>query len=96
MRHFGTLFFVLIVAWLGWSLTASTPDGRMARACRPSLWVMRGIASFGTAANMDWAPTVNIAGENVDYRCRLTLWDYWYRDRYRKEHAESKAQADNE
>jgi hypothetical protein len=85
MRHFGTLFFLLIVVWLGWSVAAGSPDARMERACRPSLWLMHGIASVGTAGNMGWGPTVNLAGENLDYRCRLTLWNFWYRARYEKQ-----------
>lgn len=52
----------------------------------PSLWSVKVIGSIGSALNMGWAPTALIAGQNVDYRCKLTIWNFFYGDQWKKDH----------
>lgn len=78
MKHFGTLFFFIILGFAVWSIAASTPDGRIERACLPTYWGMKAISSAGYSLNAGWARTAAIAAPNLDYRCKLTIWNFFY------------------
>lgn len=86
MKHFGELLFFLFVAFLIWVFIGGSPTERINRACRPVAWSGDFLASLATAGNTDYGNSMRVDTANLDYRCQLTIWDYFYAEQWKKAH----------
>lgn len=86
LKHFGELLFFLVIAFLIWVFIGGTPDVRINRFCEPINWTGNFIASVATAANTDYGKGIRADTANMDYRLQLTIWDYFYAEKWKKEH----------
>ncbi|MBU2852510.1 MULTISPECIES: hypothetical protein [Acidithiobacillus] len=86
MKHFGELLFFLFIAFLIWVFIGGTPDQRIHRVCSPISWVGNFVGSVAIAADTDYGRSIKNGTANLDYRCQLTIWDYFYAAKWEKEH----------
>ncbi|MBU2792703.1 hypothetical protein HF669_10640 [Acidithiobacillus thiooxidans] len=86
MKHFGELVFFLVIAFLVWVFIGGTPDERISRFCDPINWAGNFIASVATAANTDYGKSIRVGTANLDYRLQLSIWDFFYAEKWKKEH----------
>ncbi|MDA8378731.1 MAG: hypothetical protein M0Z50_17195 [Planctomycetia bacterium] len=86
MKHFGELFFFLVVVFAVWIFVGSTPDARIGRACEPAQWIGHAMGSAAMAGGTDYGQSINGGSNELDYRCKLAIWDYFYADEWEKAH----------
>lgn len=95
MKHFGELFFFLVVIWFVWAVMGSTPHSRLRRACVPLAWSTDALTAFSRTTNSDYSNDLSLASHTLNYKCQMFLWNYFYRAQFLKEHpGVSKASAD--
>jgi len=86
MKHFGEVFFVAVMVWVFWIFFSPTPHQRLYRACAPVDWTIGSFTALARATNSDYANEISLANKTIDYKCELTLWEYFYRRQFLKAH----------
>lgn len=77
----GTLVAVLVL-FVAWVFLAGAPDERIDRACRPTVWVGKVFSSASMAADTDYSGGISSGFSNFDKGCQLTIWDYFYAQKW--------------
>ena len=85
-KKLGEALFIVFLFWIGWIFIGANPDVRMERTCTAVGGPGHFIASLLSAANTDWGGPMQTWTDNGVYRCRLTLWNYFYADEWKKAH----------
>lgn len=86
MKHFGELFFFLVVIWFVWVIMGSSPHVRLRHACAPIAWTANTFTAFSRATDSDYSEDLHVASNTLNYKCQMFLWDYFYRAQFLKEH----------
>ncbi|MBU2765028.1 hypothetical protein HAP94_02170 [Acidithiobacillus ferrivorans] len=86
MKHFEEIFFFVVLGWFIWVIMGPNGDVRIDRTCTPVAWMGDGVTSIARAMGTDYGKNTRIASENIDYRCKMTVWDFFYRSEWQKTH----------
>jgi hypothetical protein len=90
MKHFGEVFFVLVFVFFIWTIMGPTGTQRIHRVCTPVAWAGDGVTSLARAAGTNYGKETHIASQNIDYRCQMAIWDFFYRQAWLKAHPQYK------
>jgi len=87
LKKIGEFLFFLLLGWLFWVVVmGSNPQERMDRACTSVSGPGNLLASMAGALNNDWSYPISRATLDATYRCRLTLWNFFYARQWQAEH----------
>jgi hypothetical protein len=79
LKKFGEALFFVFLIWLAWVLIlGATPEQRMDRACTAVSGPGNFLSAAAAALNNDWGNTIERSTVSATYRCRLTLWNFFY------------------
>ena len=79
LKKFGELLFFLVLIWGFWVLVlGGSPQERMDRACTMISGPGNLLASMANSLNNDWGGGIQHGTVDATYRCRLTLWNFFY------------------
>lgn len=78
-KEFWGLIFLAFVAWV---FVASTPQERIANACRPIGWAGNVVVSVSALVLPSQQATVQGYSNKVEYGCQYLTWRLFYQERY--------------
>lgn len=86
-KKIGEALFFVLLGWLFWAMVmGSSPQERMDRSCTAVSGPGNFIASMANAFNNGWGTAVESGTVNMTYRCRMTLWTFFYGTDWAKLH----------
>ena len=89
-RKFGEALFFIFIFWLIWVLVLGTnPTQRMQRACTIVTGPGHFLSSMASALNNDWGTSIYSGTTDLNYRCQLTLWTFYYGNEWKRQHPNS-------
>lgn len=80
-KEFWGLLFLSFVVWI---LIATTPQDRMAHACRPIGWGGNVMTSLTALVMPSQQQNVQTWFNKFEYGCQYTVWRLFYQDEYNK------------
>jgi hypothetical protein len=87
LKKIGEFLFFLLLGWLAWVVVlGASPQERMDRACTSVSGPGNLLASMAGALNNDWGIPISRGTLDATYRCRLTLWNFFYARQWQAEH----------
>jgi len=78
-KHFEEVVFFLFVAFFVWVFLAPTGSSEISRACAPVAWTGGAVTAISRALNTSLSTKASIASSDLDYRCKLAIWDFFDR-----------------
>ena len=78
----GGILTILFFVFVFWALLADSPEARMDRACRPTLWTGNLFVSLSELVYPRVSESVQDAFFRMDYGCEYMLWRLLYEDAY--------------
>ena len=86
MKHFGELFFLLVVVWFVVTIAQPTPHARLHYACEPIAWTTDLFTAFSRTTDSDYSNDLSLASHTLDYKCQMFFWNYFYRAQFLQKH----------
>ena len=77
-------FGLIFLGFVFWIISATSPNDRIAHACRPIGWSGNVITSVSALALPSQQGTVQEWFDRLEYGCQYTTWRLFYQDEYNK------------
>lgn len=87
----GMLVTLLAIVFFVWVLVAGTPNERIERTCKPTVWAGKVVIATTDLINTDYSPKVTHFVEQANYSCRYIVWKTFYAEEWMKERAKQEA-----
>lgn len=92
-KHLEEIFFFLFLFFFIYVVLGSTGDQRIERACQPVQWFGDGVTAVASGMGTDYTKRTKVFTKNINYRCEMTLWDFFEKSAWEKTHPGEKIQA---
>jgi len=96
MKWWSTLLFIVAMFFLGFIILASTPSGRIQRACLPVEGGGNVLTALVTVFKRDWEDGMREGSAKVTHSCRFFIFKVFYADELERQKAAAEAANGNQ